>query len=130
MLRSAPNISWQRFVPNKNLYRSLPRITDKAAWRRLGLIGHYFWCIDLPAGEVLLREPTLGYRKLGRPPLTFVDLLERDACAANIYELATCMTKREDLSARRETGLRLPWANELVTQCVTCNHSTIYLNGE
>ena len=42
MLRAALNISWQSFVPNEELYGTLPRISDKVAWRRLGLAGHCF----------------------------------------------------------------------------------------
>ena len=51
MLRAALNISWQSFVPNEELYGTLPRISDKVAWRRLGLAGHCFRHKELLAGE-------------------------------------------------------------------------------
>ena len=42
MLCAALEFSWQRHTPNEVLYGSLPRVSDKIAWRRLGLAGHCF----------------------------------------------------------------------------------------
>ena len=77
MLRAALDISWQSHTLNEVLYASLPRASDKIAWRRLGLAGHCFRDFSLP-GSLVLWEPRHGRRSRGRPPSTFVDTLKRD----------------------------------------------------
>ena len=108
MLRAALNISWQSFVPNKELYGTLPRISDKVAWRRLGLAGHCFRHKELLAGELVLWEPTHGRRGRGRPSATFIDTLKRDLGTDDKLELEVCMTSQEDWRARRAARLRPP----------------------
>ena len=55
MLRAILNISlWQSFVPNEEPYGTLPRISDKVAWQKLGLDGHCFRHKELLAGELVL----------------------------------------------------------------------------
>ena len=108
MLRAALNISWQSFVPNEELYGTLPRISDKVAWRRLGLAGHCFRHKELLAGELVLWEPTHGRRGRGRPSATFIDTLKRDLGTDDKLELEVCMTNQEDWRARRAARLRPP----------------------
>ena len=108
MLRAALNISWQSFVPNEELYGTLPRISDKVAWRRLGLAGHCFRHKELLAGELVLWEPTHGRRGRGRPSATFIDTLKRDLGTDDKLELEVCMTNQEDWRARRVARLRPP----------------------
>ena len=109
MLRAALNISWQSFVPNEELYGTLPRISDKVAWRRLGLAGHCFRHKELLAGELVLWEPTHGRKGRGRPSATFIDTLKRDLGTDDKLELEVCMTNQEDWRARRAARLRPPW---------------------
>ena len=108
MLRAALNISWQSFVPNEELYGTLPRISDKVAWRRLGLAGHCFRHKELLAGELVLWEPTHGRRGRGRPSATFIDTLKRDLGTDDKLVLEVCMTNQEDWRARRAARLRPP----------------------
>ena len=110
MLRAALNISWYSFVPNEALYGTLPRISDKAAWRRLGLAGHCVRHKELLDGELVLWKPSHGRRGRGRPSATFVDTLKR------VEELTTrqswnsaCMTNQEDWRSRPAARLRPPW---------------------
>ena len=108
MLRAALNISWQSFVPIEELYGTLPRISDKVAWRRLGLAGHCFRHKELLAGELVLWEPTHGRRGRGRPSATFIDTLKRDLGTDDKLKLEVCMTNQEDWRARRAARLRPP----------------------
>ena len=117
MLRAALNISWQSFVPNEELYGTLPRISDKVAWRRLGLAGHCFRHKELLAGELVLWEPTHGRRGRGRPSATFIDTLKRDLGTDDKLELEVCMTNQEDWRARRAARLRPPWLIDWLTPC-------------
>ena len=105
MLRKALNISWQDFVTNEELYGNLPRLSDKVAWRRLGLVGHCFRNNNLLASRLILWEPSHGHRARGRPPSTFVNTLKRDVGAADSTELKTCLTDRQDWSLRRAARL-------------------------
>jgi len=87
MLRAALNIRWWQHVPNSELYDNLPKVGDKVAARRMGLVGHP----ELPAGKVILWEPTHGYRRRGRQREAFLDTLKKDAGLESIEELRTCM---------------------------------------
>ena len=66
MLCTALNISWQSFALNEELYGTLPRISDKVAWKKLGLAGHCFRHKELLTGKLVLREPSHGRRGRGR----------------------------------------------------------------
>ena len=105
MLRAALDVSWQSYTPNEVLYASLPRVSDKIAWRRLGLAGHCFRHSSL-TGDLILWEPRHGLRSRGRPPSTFVNTLKRDVGAVDSSELASCMANRADWGAKRAARLR------------------------
>ena len=108
MLRAALDVSWQSYTPNEVLYASLPRVSDKIAWRRLGLAGHCFRHSSL-TGDLILWEPRHGLRSRGRPPSTFVNTLKRDVGAVDSSKLASSMANRADWSARRAARLRPKW---------------------
>ena len=52
---------------------------DKITAKRMTLAGHCIHHPKLPAGKVVLWEPTHGQRVRGRPRGTFVDTLRRGA---------------------------------------------------
>ena len=108
MLRAVLNTSWRDRVPNTILYGDLPRITDRIAWRRLGIAGHCYRHKELPASQLVLWEPAHGWRKQGRPVTTFIDTLKEDTGATNSAELSACMKNRQDWNSRREARLRPP----------------------
>ena len=109
MLRTILNINWRDHVPNVTLYGDLPRLTDRIAWRRLGIAGHCYRHRELPASQLVLWEPTHGRRKPGRPPTTFLNILQDDIGATTSAELPACMKERKDWNLRREARLRPPW---------------------
>jgi len=78
MLRAALNKWWQH-VPNSELYDNLPKVGDKVAARRMGLVGHCSRHPELPAGKVILWEPTHGYRRRRRQRGIFLDTLKKGA---------------------------------------------------
>ena len=79
------------------------------AWRRLGIAGHCYRHRELPASQLVLWEPTHGRRKPGRPPTTFLNILQDDIGATTSAELPACMKDRKDWNLRREARLRPPW---------------------
>ena len=88
ILRVVLNVKWRDHISNSDLYEDLPKISDKVAWRRLGIAGHCQRHEELPAHHLVLWEPTHGKRRPGRPSTTFVDTLKRDVGTANTAELA------------------------------------------
>ena len=108
MLRVVLNVNWRDHICNNDLYGDLPKVSDKVAWRRLGLAGHCQRHEELPAYHLVLWEPTHGKRRSGRPSTIFVDTLKRDVGAANTAELAACVTKRGHWASRRAARLRPP----------------------
>ena len=85
----------------------LPRVSDKFAFRRMGLARH---CLRQggKTGELLIWEPTHGHRSRGHPPSTFINTMKRDVRASMTKELTTCMVTREDWRARCATRPRPP----------------------
>ena len=95
MLRMVLNVSWKQHMTNKQLYGSLPRITDKIAMQRLRLAGH---CIRHPeeiASKLVLWQPTEGRVKRGRKPVDYIDNIKRDTGLDNINEIRTAMLDRK-----------------------------------
>jgi len=54
MLRAALNVKWWQHVPNSELYDNLPKVGNKVAARKAGLVGHCSRQPELPAGKVIL----------------------------------------------------------------------------
>ncbi|KAJ8381294.1 hypothetical protein SKAU_G00020720 [Synaphobranchus kaupii] len=106
MLRAVLKISKSEHVTNKNLYEGTPRVSEKIAARRMRLAGHCLRHRELPASELVLWEPTHGRRSRGRPTLTYVDVLKKDAGAQSTDELARCMENRDDWRRRWRARLR------------------------
>ena len=109
MLRAAFNISWRDHLSNDELYRSIPKVTDKIQSRRLQLAGHSHRHPELPAHHVLTWQPTHGNRGRGRPATSYVQTLMRDVGAVTIDDLKNMMGDRQmwrDISRAR------PWPPE------------------
>ena len=106
MLRAVLNISKSIHVTNKILYEGIPRVSEKIAVRRMRLAGHCQRHGELSASELVLWEPTHGHRSRGRPTLTYVDILKKDAGAQSTNELAGCMENRDDWKRRWKARLR------------------------
>ena len=66
------------------------------------LAGH---CIRHPeeiASQLVLWQPTVGQRSVGRQPVSFIDILLSDANIDNIEELRTAMLDRDGWRKRAE----------------------------
>ena len=109
MLRVAVlNVNWRDHISNSDLYGDLPKVSDKVAWRKLGLVGPCQRYEELPAYHFVLWKLTHGKRRPWRPSTTVVDTLKRDVGAANTTELAACMTNRDYWASRRAARLKPP----------------------
>ena len=78
MLMMALNIDWKAHITNKEVYGNLPRVTTKIQERRMRLSWHLTRHDDLVEHKLVLWEPNYGKRSLGRPRITFVDVLRKD----------------------------------------------------
>ena len=83
MLRQVLNIEPNQQVSNETLYQDVSRISDKIAYRRMGLAGHCYRHPEVPASKVVLWTPTHGKRNRGRPTVTMVDVLMKDTSTTN-----------------------------------------------
>ena len=106
MLRAVLNINKSAHVTNIILYKGIPRVSEKIAVRRMRLAGHCHRHENLPASKLVLWEPSHGRRSRGRPTLTYVDVLKKDAGAKSTKELAKCMENRDDWRLRWKARLR------------------------
>ena len=106
MLRVVLNINKSAHVSNNILYTGIPKVSDKIAARRMRLAGHCQRHPELPASKLVLWEPTHGHRSRGRPTITYVDVLKKDAGAQSTSELAGCMENRDDWKRRWKACLR------------------------
>jgi len=101
LLRSALAVNWQDHVPNKDLYGTLEKVTDKIRHRRMKLAGHCFRHPEEVASSLVLWTPAHGKRSRGRPSRNFVQQLEEDT-GLDACEIGAVMTNREEW--RRHTG--------------------------
>ena len=78
MLRAILNKSWRQHPTNQQLYSHLPPITKtiKIRWTRHA--GHYWRSRDEFISDVLLRNPSHGRAKAGRPARTYIQQLCAD----------------------------------------------------
>ena len=123
MLRTVLNISKTAHATNKSLYGGMPRVSQRIAARRMKLAGHCQRHQELPAGRLVLWEPTHGHRSRGRPAPTYVDLLKDDVLpkddagtpgtrqtrtrqTLDTSVLARCMENRDDWRKRWKARLR------------------------
>ena len=72
-------------------------MSDKVASRRMQFAGHCHRHPELPAGRLVLWEPSpaCGHRSNGHPRTTFVKVLVQDSGVESFAELGKCMEERE-----------------------------------
>lgn len=99
MLRAALNVSWEEHMTNKELYGSLPPISQTIKMQRMRFAGHVWRNKDELASDVLLWQPTHGKQDPGRPKRTFIDQLTDDT-GCNAQELDNAMTNKEEWRKR------------------------------
>ena len=96
MLRVIQNVSWRQHMTNAELYRDLPKISQKIKIRRLRFAGHCFRSNEC-ASKMIFWMPKHGSRKPGRPVINFVDTLKKDT-GLEINEMKTAMLDRQTWS--------------------------------
>ena len=78
MLRAILNKSWRQRPTKHQLYDHLPPITKTIQVRRTRHAGHCWRSRDELISNVLLRTPTYGRAKAGRPARTFIQQVCED----------------------------------------------------
>ena len=108
MLRMVLSVDPSAHISNADLYSGMPRLSSKIAARRMRLAGHCHRHKELPAGTLVLWEPTPGQgrRSQGGATKTFVDTLKKDSNTETTEEIARCMEKRDDWRHRWKVRLR------------------------
>ena len=77
-------------MTNKELYRDLPKLSQKIRERRVHFAGHCFRNKNEPVSRLIHWIPKHGRRKPGTPSLTYVDVLKQDT-ALETSEVQTAM---------------------------------------
>ena len=93
LLRTAFIVHWSQHMTNKELYRKLPKVSEKIRERRLRFAGHSCRNINEPISQLILWKPKHGKRKPGRPHLTYTDLLKKDT-GLELSEVKAAMLDR------------------------------------
>ena len=78
LLRIVFNVNWKQRITNKELYGSLPKVSEKIRDRRLRFAGHCCRSKEEPTSRLLLWRPKHGKRKADRPTITYTDVLQQD----------------------------------------------------
>ena len=94
MLRAVLNKSWRQHPTRHQLYAHLPPITKTIQVRRTRHAGHCWRSKDELISDVLLRTPTYGCAKAGRPARTYIQQLCEDT-GCNPEDLPEAMNDRE-----------------------------------
>ena len=87
MLRAILNKSWQQHPTRHQLYGHLPPIMKIIKDRRTGYAGHCRRSRDELISDVLLRTPTHGRAKAGRPTRAYI----QQVCEDTACVLKTCL---------------------------------------
>ena len=94
MLRMALNVSWKDKLTNEILYGSLPPVSTKVAYRRMKLAGHCVRHQEEIASQLVLWQPSIGRRNVGRQAVTYCDTLINDTNLESVEEVRTAMIDR------------------------------------
>ena len=89
------NISWTERQTNAMVFCRLIRALDMIAQRRIRLAGHSARHEDILTHQLVHWEPQHGYRRRGRPHLTYVDILQRDTGLGDSKEINKLMLDRK-----------------------------------
>ena len=127
MLRAILNKSWRQHPTRHQLYGHLPPITKTIQVRRTRHAGHCWRSRDELIRDVLLRTPTHGRAKAGRPARTYIQqLCEDTGCCPE--DLPWAMKDRKEWRERvrdiRATSTTWWWWNYFIISCfqIHCFH--------
>ena len=109
MLRMAQNVSWKTHMTNKDLYGSLPKVSEMIRKNRLRIAGHCIRHSEEEAAKVFLWEPTTGHIGRGRRPINYIDILKIDTGLEETNNLKAVMEDRnlwKGIVSSARTGVR------------------------
>ena len=106
MLRTVLNVSWKQHMTNEELYGNLPKISQRIRIRRTRFAGHCFRSEE-PVSKMILWAPKHGYKKPGRPALTYIDILKKDT-GWDFESVKTAMQDRDVWRAIVDRGQHPP----------------------
>ena len=90
LLRAVQNICWSDHISNKDLYGSLPKLSEKLKQYRLRFAGHCYRHSEEVVLRPVLWTPTHGQLDQGQPAITYVDTLMPDT-GLTMNEVQTAM---------------------------------------
>ena len=94
MLRVVFNVNWKDKISNEKLYAGNQKLSQIIRTRRLKLAGHMFRDEKNPAHSLVTWKPKHWTAKLGRPSLSFTDILCSDLQLDSVRELEQHMRDR------------------------------------
>ena len=110
MLRAALNIRRADKISNAEVFRDLPRISEKVRTQRLKLAGHLERHEDLLGHQLLCWKPKHGKTRPGRPALTYPDIIlqDLDGVCESVEEARRMMLNRDLWRAVVHSRLQRP----------------------
>ena len=94
LLTAVQNIHWSDHISNKNLYGSLPKLSEKLKQCRLRFAGYCYRHSVEAVSRLVLWTPTHGQHDWGRPAITYVDTLIWDT-GLTVNEMQTAVEDRD-----------------------------------
>ena len=92
MLRRVVNEHSNAHMTNEELYGNIPKLSTKAASRRLQPAGHWCRYSELSTQKLILWEPTHGHWEVGSPKSSFIDAMKTKTGSASAGELGNMMS--------------------------------------
>ena len=92
LLMKAKNLSWKKHPTLLQIYGDLPRIASVVAQRRARFAGHCMRASNEIISDILPWR--IQQKKRGRRPLTYLDIVSRDA-EIDISDIRTAMMDRD-----------------------------------
>ena len=83
-------------MTNEELYGTMMRVTDKIQERRMWFNEDTIRQVGTPLSKLILWELTRGCASMGRPALSYIEVLKSDAGVTDTEELTACMKEKAD----------------------------------
>ena len=107
MLRAVQNIHWSDHISNKDLYGSLPKLSEKLNSAEIRFAGHCYRYSEEAVSRLVLWTPTHGQHDWGQPAITHVDTLMSDT-GLTVNEMQIVMADRNVWKAIAPINYRQP----------------------
>ena len=94
LLWAVQNIHWSDHISNKDLYGSLPKLSERLKQHKLRFAGHCYRHSEEAVSRLVLWTPTHGQHDWGRPTITYGDTLMWDT-GLIVNEMQIAMEDRD-----------------------------------